>query len=193
MPPMTALLDNPETVHVLAHPVRLGILAALRTPSSGAEIARAIGQTRQNVNYHLKELERAGLVTSAGERRKGVFVEQLFEPVARSFVVSPRLGWVHERQRAALRDQVALERLVSAGEQLQRDASSLLERAAFAGEEVPSASVAADVKFADEAARAAFMEEYLAALKPLLTKYGSRDGTPFRVLMATYPTPEEQT
>ena len=77
------------------------------------------------------------------------------------------------------------------GEQLQQDAIGLLDRAAFDGEEIPSASVEAEVHFADEQARTTFMEEYLAAVGPLLTKYGARNGRGFRVAMATYPNPEE--
>ena len=47
------------------------------------------------------------------------------------------------------------------------------------------------MRFADAAARSAFMTEYLALLGPLLKKHGSRTGTPFRVALATYPNPTE--
>jgi hypothetical protein len=77
------------------------------------------------------------------------------------------------------------------GERLQRDASALLDRAAFDGEQIDSASVDAEVHFADDAARSAFMTDYLALLGPLLKKHGSRRGTPFRVALAVYPDPTE--
>jgi hypothetical protein len=107
--------------------------------------------------------------------------------VARSFVVSPRLAWGDDRRASALQAQVALEQLVDLGQQLQQDASALLDRAAFDGEEIASASVAADVAFADAESRRAFMREYLEALGPLLKKHGARRGAPFRVLVAVYP------
>ncbi len=178
-------------VEALAHPIRRRVLAALRQPDSAASVARAIGLPRQKVNYHLKELERAQLVRPSGERRKGHLIEKLFQAVAGSFVVSPRFAWDDEQRERTLRDQVALARLVDLGEQIQRDASGLLDRAAFDGAQIPSASVEAEIRFADEAARSGFMTEYLAALGPLLSKYGSRDGRGFRVALATYPDPEE--
>jgi DNA-binding transcriptional ArsR family regulator len=183
----TRIVTENDAIAALTHPVRLRVLDALRTPESAAGVARAIGQSRQNVNYHLKELARAGLVHAAGERRRGNLIEPLFEAVAGTFVISPRATWPGDRRAAALRDQVSLERLVNLGEQLARDAAALLDRAAFDGDQVPSASVVADVRFADEDARKAFMDDYLALLGPLLKKYGSRVGTPFTVMAAAYP------
>jgi DNA-binding transcriptional ArsR family regulator len=189
--PRVRILEDLDEVQALTHPVRLAVLGALRQPDSAAGVARAIRQSRQLVNYHLKELERARLVERSGERRKGNFVEQLYRAVAHSFTVSPRLAWSGPERNRALGDQVSLDHLVAMGEQLQRDASALLDRAAFDGEQIDSASVEADVRFADAAARSAFMTEYLALLGPLLKKHGSRSGTPFRVALATYPNPTE--
>jgi DNA-binding transcriptional ArsR family regulator len=186
------LVTEGETVGVLTHPVRLQILDALRAPGSAAGIARAIGKTRQNVNYHLKELARAGLVRPTGERRRGNLVEPLYEAVAGTFVISPRVTWSGDRRAAALRDQVALEHLVGVGERLQRDATTLLDRAAFDGVEVASASVSAEVRFPTEDARAAFMDEYLRFVGPLLKKHGARRGAPFRVVCAAYPETDDE-
>ena len=186
-----AIVTDPVAVEALAHPIRRRVLAALRTPDSAASVARTIGLPRQKVNYHLKELARAQLVRATGERRKGHLIEKLYEAGAGTFVVSPRLAWDDENRERALRDQVSLRHLVSLGEQLQQDATGLLDRAAFDDEQIPSASIAAEVCFADEQARSAFMEEYLAAIGPLLSKYGSRQGREFRLALAVYPDPEE--
>ena len=185
-------LEDPGAIEALTHPVRRGVLGALRAPESAAGVARTLGLPRQKVNYHLKELERVRLVRRAGERRKGHLIEKLYEAVAGTFVVSPRIAWSGERRVAALRDQISLRHLVKLGEQLQQDASGLLDRAAFDGDEIPSASVEAEVRFANEEARSAFMEEYLAALGPLLQKHGARRGREFRVALAVYPDPEEE-
>jgi DNA-binding transcriptional ArsR family regulator len=183
-------VEDPEGLQALAHPVRVQVLEALREPSSAANVARRIGHPRQNVNYHVKELQRAGLVRQVGERRKGNFVEQLYQAVATTFVVSPRAVWGDPRRTQAMRDQFALERLVHLGERLERDAAVLLDRAAFDGDEIASASVDVEVRFASEADRAAFLDEYLATVGPLLEKYGHRDGLPYRVALVAYPDPE---
>jgi DNA-binding transcriptional ArsR family regulator len=187
MPEPVHVVRSLESVQVLLHPLRIEILEALAEPASAAAIARRIGQPRQKVNYHLKELERAGLVAAAGERRSGNFVETLYRTVARSFLVAPEAAWSDPRRMDALRRQHALERLVTTGEQLQRDAIALLDRAAFDGEEIASATVTADVHFADEADRAAFLHEYFDGLRALCDRYGAARGAPYRVVVAAHP------
>jgi hypothetical protein len=108
-------------------------------------------------------------------------------------VVSPRSTWGDDPRRpAALATQLSLGHLVTHGEQLQRDAAALLDRAAFDGEEVASASVAADVRFATEADRHAFLRDYLEMLGELTRRYSSPAGRPHRVLVAAYPDPEDR-
>jgi DNA-binding transcriptional ArsR family regulator len=181
------VVEDVEAVQALLHPLRLRILEALREPTSAAAVARQIGETRQKVNYHLKELEAAGLARPVGERRAGNLVEVLFEAVARSFVVSPRTTRADERRVDALRHQQSLERLVDLGDRLQHDAVVLLDRAAFDGEEIASLAVEIDVRFADEGDRAAFLRDYLETVKELCARYGARDGEGYRVVLAAHP------
>jgi DNA-binding transcriptional ArsR family regulator len=180
-----------DALQVLFHPLRIEILEALRTPASAAAIARQLDLPRQKVNYHLKELERAGLVREVEARRTGNFIETVYESVARTIVVAPEAAWRDPQRVQALRQQQSLERLVATGERLQRDAIALLDRAAFDGEEIPSATVEADVRFASEDERAAFVDEYLAMLQSLCDKYGTRRGTPYRVVVAVHPATNE--
>lgn len=184
------VLDDPETLSVLGHPLRVRILETLREPGSAATLARTIGQPRQKINYHLKELEQAGLVELVGERRTGNFVESMYRAVARSFIVSPEVAWSDPRRMEALRSQHSLQTLVVLGERLQHDAAVLLDRAAFEGEEIATASVEAEARFGSEADREAFLEKYLKATSELLQKYGQKEGAPYRVLLAAYPQPE---
>jgi DNA-binding transcriptional ArsR family regulator len=191
-----ATIEDSEQIGALSHPVRARILESLRAPGTAAGLARQLGRSRQVVGYHLKELERVGLVRPAGERRKGSFIEQLYQATARRFLVSPRFAADPERLAALFRDQVALAQLSELGERVQRSAAELIEHAAESGEEIPSASVEAEVRFADEAARAAFLREYVESLKALLAKHGSdgsAEGEVFRVAFAAYPEAPEET
>lgn len=186
----TEVLADLQSLQALTHPMRVRMLDLLREPQSAASVARAVGEPRQKVNYHLKELERGGLVRPAGERRKGNMTEQLYQSAAGTFLVSPRVAWTDGRRLTALRDQASLAALIDLGERLERDAAELLDRAAFDGEEIASATVAAEVTFADAAARSAFMDEYLTALGPLLKKYAARKGgAKYRLALAIYPDP----
>jgi DNA-binding transcriptional ArsR family regulator len=181
------VLDDADRVAAVTHPLRVAILEALREPNSASGVARAISETRQKTNYHVKALLDAGLLKAVGERRRGNFVEQLYQSVAPTFLVAPAIAWSDDRRDAALRAQLPLEHLVRVGERLQRDAIGLLDRAAFDGDDIAAAAVEAEVRFADETARAAFLGEYLAAVEPLLKKYGSRRGDRYRVALAVYP------
>src|ERR1700679_1686782 len=61
---------------------RLRILAELAEPDTAAAIARRVGLPRQQVSYHVRELEHAGLVTFVEERRKGNCVERVIQAAA---------------------------------------------------------------------------------------------------------------
>jgi DNA-binding transcriptional ArsR family regulator len=185
------VVEDIEALQVLGNPLRVRILDLLREPGSAATLAREVGETRQKVNYHLKELERVGLVEPAGERRAGNFVETLYQAVGRSFLVSPRVAWSDPRRVDALRQQHSLENLVIVGARLQQDAITLLDRAAFDGEEIASAAVEADVRFADEQDRAAFLDQYLKSVQELCDRFGSKQGLPYRVVVAAHPAAEK--
>ncbi len=180
-------VKEPAALQALSHPTRVEILAMLREPASAADVARRIGQSRQRVNYHLHELEDAKLIERVGERRTGNFVAMLYRAVARAFVVSPRVAWGDERRARAFRAQHALETLVVLGERLQHDAAVLLDRAAFDGEEIASVAVTAEMRFASEVDREAFVKEYVSAVAKLTEKYASKKGEPYRAVLATYP------
>jgi DNA-binding transcriptional ArsR family regulator len=182
-------IDDADGLQAVSHPLRIRILDALREPDSAAAVARRLGEPRQKVNYHLKELEQAGLVMHTGDRRKGNFVETLYRAAARTLVVSPRAAWGDPRRLEAMAEQLSLENLIGLGERLARDAAVLLDRAAFDGEQIASAAVDAAVGFVDEDDRAAFLNEYLAAVGPLLQKYGAAQGNSYRVAIAVYPEP----
>jgi len=180
-------LSSPEELQALGHPTRVAILEALGEPAAAATVARAIGRSRQLVNYHVKELERAGLVERVGERPKGNFVEGLYRAVAQSFVISPQLARSENARVEALRRQHHLATLLELGERIQHEAAVLLDRAALDGENVPTATVSAEARFATTEDRAAFMDAYLTSLRELLERHGSSQGEPFRVVMAVYP------
>lgn len=184
-------LEDPTAIAAATHPVRAAVLEALRTPSTAASVARAVGQSRQNVAYHVRELEKAGLIRHVGQRQNGNFLEQTYVAVARTFVVSPTCTWGdHSARSQALADQLSLGQLFAAGERLQADSAALLDRAVFDGEEIPSASASTEVRFESEQARGEFLRDYVAALTELARKHGSRRGTRYRLVAAAYPDPD---
>jgi hypothetical protein len=187
------VLDSPEAIAAATHPVRAAILAAMRQPTTAAGAARAAGVSRQNAAYHVRELAKAGLLEPAGRRTKGNFVEQLYRAAAPTMVISPRSTWGDDPRRPeALAEQVSLGQLVELGEALQRDAATLLDRAAFDGEQIPSASASTEVRFASEQARSAFLQDYVEMLTELAARHGASNGERYRALLAVHPVTEEE-
>ena len=92
-----------------------------------------------------------------------------------------------------MRDQQSLGRLVEVGRRVHRDAAELLDRAAFDGEQVPSASLEVEICVASEGDRAALIRDVVKAIKPVLDRYGTRKGSRYRVALVAYPHPEEDT
>lgn len=189
----TAVIDTTEQLAAITHPTRLRILDELRTPGTAAGAARSLGETRQLINHHVQALAKVGLLRSAGERRNGNFVEQLYESTAGTFILSPRITWGDGERARTLAEQLSLRHLVEFGERLQRDAITLLDRAAFDGDEIPSATVEATVRFADRAARSAFLDEYLELTAELIEKHATEDGDAYLVGLAVHPTDRENT
>src|SRR5215212_2345779 len=84
-----AVISDPAAAESALHGVRSRLLAELSAPDSASAVGSRLGLPRQQVNYHLKELERFGLIEFVEERRKGNCVERIVQATARSYVISP--------------------------------------------------------------------------------------------------------
>ncbi|MBD0383719.1 ArsR/SmtB family transcription factor [Paenibacillus sedimenti] len=184
-------IESPEQATMLLNPLRGEIIAQLMEPASAAEVARQLGESAQRINYHLKALEKAGLVQKVGTRQVRNLVEVLFRSIAKTFVLAESLSMKPETVQR-LKDQGSLAHLITTSERIKRDAMLLMEQS-DANEVIPSASLALHVNLADEQQRQAFVEEYTAMVQQLVSRY---TGTPnedstYQVLLAVYPKPKE--
>jgi DNA-binding transcriptional ArsR family regulator len=84
-----AVIEDPAAAEAALDPARARLLAQLAEPRSATMLATAAGLPRQKVNYHLRTLERHGLVELVEERRKGNVTERLVRATAASYVISP--------------------------------------------------------------------------------------------------------
>src|SRR5690349_16864698 len=84
-------VDTPARAIALLSPLRPRLLRMAQEPASAIELARRLRLPRQRVNYHVRELARAGFLRPAGRRRKRNWVEQRYVATARSYVFSPTI------------------------------------------------------------------------------------------------------
>ena len=84
-----AVIEDPAAAEASLDPIRTRILRELAEPASATQLAGRVGLPRQKVNYHLKALERHGLVELVEERRKGNVTERVLQATAASYLISP--------------------------------------------------------------------------------------------------------
>jgi DNA-binding transcriptional ArsR family regulator len=186
----TYTVESPVQASALLNPLRAEIVAKLIEPASAAEIARQINETPQKVNYHLKTLEKVGLVQRTGTRQVKNLVEILYQAIAKTYILSESLGLNSETVQR-IKDQGSLNHLITTADRMRRDALLLMERS-DENEIIPSASLSMKIHLETEEKRNSFVKEYVAAVKELAAKY-QRDSSEetYNVLIAVYPEANE--
>jgi DNA-binding transcriptional ArsR family regulator len=70
------VIEDAGAAAIALDPIRSRILSELAQPASAAGLAVRLGLARQKVNYHLRELEKSGLVRIAEKRKWGGLTER---------------------------------------------------------------------------------------------------------------------
>ncbi|MEU4800883.1 helix-turn-helix domain-containing protein [Actinosynnema sp. NPDC023587] len=185
-----AVIEDPATAEVTLDPVRARLLAELVEPGSATTLAAKVGLPRQKVNYHLRALERHGLVELAEERRKGNMTERVMRATAASYVISPMALAAVQPDPERSPDRLSARWLLAVAARLVRDVGNLLTGSAKAGRRVATFALDGEVRFATATDRAAFAEELAAAVTGLVAKYHDETtggGRAHRVVVAVHP------
>jgi DNA-binding transcriptional ArsR family regulator len=179
------------TSGALFKPMRLRILEELSEPDSAVGLARRLKTARQKVNYHLRELEREGLVELVEERKKGNCVERIVKATARSYVVgADAIAQLAGGDPAALTDRFSSAYLVAACARTISETAALRARADDAGQRLATFTAESEVRFADAGARAQFFSELSDALAKLIAKHHDAvapGGRSYRLVLGAHP------
>lgn len=184
------VLRDPECAAALLQPHRLALVRRLAEPDSASGLARKMSLPRQQVNYHVRELEKHGLVEFVEERRKGNCVERVVRATATSYVVSPEALGELGATPEARRDRFSAAYLVSAAARIVRDLAVLGLRSAKAGKRLATMTLETEVRFRSGDDRAAFAAEVASALANLAAKYHddhAPGGRKFRFVLGGLP------
>jgi DNA-binding transcriptional ArsR family regulator len=186
-----AVIEDPAAAEVSLNPVRTRLLSELAQPASATTLAARVGLPRQMVNYHLRALERHGLVELIEERRKGNMNERLMQATATSYVISPTALALVQPDPSRAPDRLSAFWLLALASRLVRDVGSLIAGGNDARKRVATFALDADVRFANAADRAAFTEELATSVARLVAKYHDAEaprGRPHRLILAIHPT-----
>jgi len=191
--PDVLVIDALDRAVAVLHPLRLRILAALDEADSATGLGRQFGLSRQQVNYHLRELEASGLVELVGERRNRGCTERLVRAVARSFVLSSSLLGDVGADPERVSEAAANSLLVAAAARAIDAVSGLRGRLDAAGKPLSVTSVQAEVRLTAPGMQRGFMDELSNAVNRVVAKYHdgrSGGGRRVRVLVGAYPVAE---
>ena len=185
---------------LVMHPLRPRILAHARNPVSASDLARRLGQPRQRVNYHVRQLAAAGFLHPVGQQRKRNMVEQQYVASARAYVLTPEVLGEAAPDLADAQDQASAAHLVALCARAQTEVARVMESADVAGVRVRTLSLQTDIRFESVEQRTEFTNELLKAVGDVVARttspYTTPDGAPaagrpFRLMLGCYPVPVE--
>src|ERR687893_2777136 len=142
-----AVIDDPAAAGASLDPTRARLLAELAEPGSASTLAPRVGLTRQKVNYHLRALERHGLVELVEERRKGNCTERVLRATAASYVISPAALAAVQPDPSRAPDRLSARWMLALASQLVRDVGDLITGATKAGRRVATFAIDGEVRF----------------------------------------------
>jgi DNA-binding transcriptional ArsR family regulator len=186
------VLDRTASAAAVLSPERLRLVRELAEPATAAELAKRLGETRQRLNYHLRELEKAGVVRLVEERKKRGLTERVVVATATAYVVSPDVLGPLAARPEHVHDRLSSAYQVAICAQAIRDLGELRGRAERAGKQLPTLTVQTDIRFASAADMNAAAEELASALAAIAHKYHrdqtvAPDGRLFTFVLAGRP------
>ena len=185
-----AVIEDPATAEVSLDPMRARLLAELAEPGSATTLGARVGLARQKVNYHLRALEKHGLVELVEERRKGNMTERVLQASAAAYVISPAALSPLAPDPSRSPDQLSARWLLALAGKLVRDVGELITGSTRARKRLATFAMDGTVRFASAADRAAFAEELAAAVTALVGKYhdeSAEHGRDHRIVVAVHP------
>ncbi|MFS0913256.1 ArsR/SmtB family transcription factor [Microbacterium sp. 179-I 3D2 NHS] len=183
-------LDEPDVVRAALSPVRRRMLELLREPLSASGLAEAMSAPRQRVNYHLKELEKAGLVELVEERQRRGFTERVFRARHDRLLVDPG---VVGSAFAGIQDDYAAEHLVDVAAGTVREVARMQAAADDAGQRLLTFTIESEVRFAEPGDLHRFAEALTDAVRRTVESFDAPDGRPYRLIAGAHPSPRTPT
>jgi DNA-binding transcriptional ArsR family regulator len=187
-PTRVDLIGEPDRVRLALSPVRRDLLERLREPASATQLAAELGLSRQRINYHLRALERAGMLDLVEERPRRGFTERVLAARADAFVVDP--GVMGSRASIEAQDRYAAEHLIGAASDVVRDVVRMQAAAQAEGTRLLTFTIEADVRFAAPADVERFCERLAELVADTAAAHGTTaGGRSYRLVLGGHPAP----
>ncbi|GAA1608783.1 helix-turn-helix domain-containing protein [Kribbella hippodromi] len=182
-------VEDSEQVRLALSPIRRRLLELLREPASATQLASTLDLPRQRVNYHLRELEKAGLVELVEERQRRGLTERILRATATlivdPLVVDPLLGQAFTE----IQDQYAAEHLVGVAAATVRDVARMQSTAEADGKRLLTFTLETEVRFAEPGDVHRFTDALTEAVRRVVEEFDTADGRPYRLIAGAHPAP----
>ena len=179
------VIEDVETLRLIAEPTRAAILELLTEPRSVSELADSLDVPRTRLYHHIHLLQEKGLIQQVDERSAGALTERVYALTAKTFRASARLlrsGSPEERADAITTlvldtTKADVRRAVISGE------------AAFDGsDEGKPVGLGRSLAYLDDARAAAFLAELEALVTRFDAAHDEAEGRrPYALTYALYP------
>jgi DNA-binding transcriptional ArsR family regulator len=158
-------------------PFRLGLLKGLEQPESASGLARRLGLPRQQLNYHLRELERAGFIEMSEARQRRGCTERIMRLTSR--VSFPRADQAAPPAGEARADReghgFASAHLIAAASAVASEVAELRARADAEGKRLVTTTLQSEIRFPTPDDYRAFVEGLTAAVARLVARHAAPD------------------
>ena len=190
MPSTLALLDRPDRLRAALPPIRRRLLERLRRPASATEVAAEMDMSRQRLNYHLRELEKAGLVHLVEERQRRGCVERILAARADAFIVDPAVVGPRRAKvmSASAQDRHSTEHLIEIAASVVREVARMRGQAEQQGTRLLTFTADTEIAFATPAD----FDRFSTALAEFLAREGAKaqaasGGRRYRFVLGAHP------
>lgn len=193
-----AIISDPNMAAVLLKDPRRHILAMATRPLSAVEMAHRLGETRQRIGYHLRQLVDAGLLEDVVVSRRGAMVDKRYRASAASYALSPSLLGSLTARMESSPDRESVRHLLGAINEVQDDLAQVLAQQESGPDRVATLTLSTRLRFRDAKQRAAFADALMAGLTDVVARHTAPfeqddgqagEGEPFRLTLTLHPTP----
>lgn len=186
-----SLIEDADRARLALSPIRRRLLELLREPGSATTLAAKLELSRQQVGYHLRALEQAGLLTLVEERARRGFTERVLQARSEAFVIDPQVMAPAPSPEAEAQDRYAAEHLVNTAAALVRDVARQRAAASEEGRRLLTFTLESEIAFARPGDVERFAERLTALVAGLAQEFDAPEGgRPYRLVVGAHPAPQ---
>lgn len=192
-----AIISSPDSAVALLKDPRRRILEMAAVPRSTVEMAERLGETRQRLGYHVRQLVDAGLLEDVEISRRGAMIDKRYRASAAAYALAPALLGPLAARVESSADRESLEYLLGAVNEVQDDLARVVSGRKSSDQRLPTLTLSTRLRFRSAEERAGFAEALAAALTDVVGRHSApfeRDdgepgeGEPFRLTLTLHPT-----